>query len=478
MNAFGRWFVVALLAVAVGAWALPPGAAAEPESSAAAQAAQPSGRPLPPAPTPQEAARQLHFDRRSPVVQAVGRVKDAVVNISSTRLVRVSFGGFDDEMFERLFGGPDPFSRTVKTTSLGSGVVIHPSGYVLTNAHVVARATEVTCSFTESETFSARLISTDAPHDLAVLKIESPRPLPFLPMGRSDDLLIGETVIAIGNAMGYSHTVTTGVVSAVNRHIQLTEELALNRLIQTDASINPGNSGGPLLNINGELIGINTAIRGDAQNIGFAIPIDAARDELAFLLDFARVRELQFGARLEDKDGLRVAQVDAGSPAAAGGLAVGDVVLSVDGVDCPSLMEFNVAMLEKAAGQTCRFQVRRPDRPAPAELKVQLLAKPRPDGNALLWAHFGMKVRPVDADLARQLRLRAGVGLVLTQMNEDSPAAQAGLQVGDLLIQVDTLYVNSLDDLGQALKSVQPEQVLRLGFLRGRFQVYVRMKAK
>ncbi|MCG3180526.1 MAG: Periplasmic pH-dependent serine endoprotease DegQ [Phycisphaerae bacterium] len=429
--------------------------------------------PLPRAPTPQ----QLHYDRRSPVVVAVEQVKDAVVNISSTRLVQVSTGIFNDEEFERFFGMPDPFSRTVKATSLGSGVVIHPDGYVLTNAHVVARASEITCTFGQQTQVKARLVSADPAHDLAILKIDSPKPLPYVRMGRSDDLMIGETVIAIGNPLGYSHTVTTGVVSAVEREVQLGQQLVLKGLIQTDASINPGNSGGPLLNVNAELIGVNTAIRGDAQNIGFAIPIQTARDDLAYLLDFARVNDLLFGATLADaKEGLTVNEVKAGTPAAEGGLAAGDRVRSVDGKECPTLMDFNVMMLGKAPGQTCRLAVVRDGKNQ--ELKVQLLAAPKPDGNALLWEHFGLKVREVDAAAARKFNLQPGAGLMVVQMAENSQADRIGLQVGDLLVQVDRLRVNSLDDLGKALKGVPPGQTLQMTFVRGRYQLWTKLTAK
>ena len=447
-----------------------------------------SADPLPTAPTPQ----QVKFDRRSPVVIAVERAKGAVVNISSTRLVKVRFGVLDDDVFSRLFGDSEmssPFSRTVQATSLGSGVIIHPAGYVLTNAHVVARATEVTCSLagkegsaTSQPALEARIISVDPAQDLAVLKIEAKdnQPLPFLPMGRSDDLMIGETVIAIGNAMGYSHTVTTGVVSAVGRKIKLTDALTLDHLIQTDASINPGNSGGPLLNVNGELIGINTAIRGDAQNIGFAIAIDQARHELAHLLDFARINELQFGATLDDRAGLKVSAVTADSPAAAAGLAVGDAVTAVDGKGCASLLEFDVLMLDSRAGQTQQISVMRNDKSPAAKLQiaVKLVAAPTPSGNDLLWKHFEMKVRPVDDATAKQLGLRKGVGLLITQMGEQSQAARLGLEAGDVLVAVDRVVVNSIDQLGQLLKKVEPGETVTMGVIRGHFQLFATLKAK
>ena len=467
-----RWILPHLLLLTMTALADPPSAS----------------QPL--APTPQE-IRAGGFNRRSPIVIAVERVKGAVVNISSTRLVKVRYGGFDDELFDRYFGGLDsPFSRTVQATSLGSGVIIHPAGYVLTNAHVVARATEVTCTLPgtnggnpeNQQKLEAKIIAADPAQDLAVLKIEPPKdkPLPFLPMGHSNDLMIGETVIAIGNAMGYSHTVTTGVVSAIERDIKLSDELKLDHLVQTDASINPGNSGGPLLNVNGELIGINTAIRSDAQNIGFAIPIDQARKELAYLLDFERINEVVFGATLDDRDGLKVTAVRPKTPAEAAGLTAGDIVQSVDGKPCNALLEFDVLMLSAKADQTLKLTVTRKESAGPKthELKLTMAALPRPDGNELLWKFYGMKVRPVDAELAKQFGLRQGVGLVITQMANDSPAVQIRMHVGDVIVQVDKLMLSTLDQLGQSLKQIKTGDYARIGFLRGRTLIWAQLKAK
>jgi serine protease Do len=439
----------------------------------------------PVAPTPQEAERAIRFDRRSPVVIAVEQARDAVVNISSTRVVKVRSSIFDDD-FERFFNMPDPFQRTVKTTSLGSGVVIHPAGYVLTNAHVVARATEITCSFSRGENgektrdVTARLISADPAHDLAILKIDAPdgQPLPHIEMGRSDDLMIGETVIAIGNPLGYSHSVTTGVISQIGREVRISRELTLKNLIQTDASINPGNSGGPLLNINGELIGINTAIRGDAQNIGFAIPIETAKKDLGFLLDFARVNDVVFGAKLTDsRPGLLVLDVEPDTPAAKAKLRAGDRVLAVDGKAVKSLLDFNVRMLEKQAGDRCKLRLRR-DESMIGDVTVALAPAPKPDGNALLWAHFGMKVRELDAETARRFRLPPRVGLIVTEMQPDSQADSIGLRVGDVLVQVDRLRVHTLDELGKALKDTVRGRELRMTFLRGRYQLWTRLRAK
>jgi S1-C subfamily serine protease len=223
------------------------------------------------------------LNRETAVVKAVRQVSPAVVNISSAYEVRKRtspFSGFGlnpffDEFFRDFF---DPrFERRQQNTSLGSGVIIDgEKGLILTNAHVIQKTGTIKVVLQDERDFEARIVGADPDSDLAVLKIDSKDRLPAIKMGSSEDLMIGETVIAIGNPFGFSHTVTTGVISAVNRSIRA-QDRVYHDFIQIDASINPGNSGGPLLNINGDLIGINTAIYAKAQGIGFAIPIGKAR---------------------------------------------------------------------------------------------------------------------------------------------------------------------------------------------------------
>jgi S1-C subfamily serine protease len=215
-------------------------------------------------------------DRESPVVKAVRKVSPAVVNISSSYEIRKRanpFSGFGlDPFFENFFKDFfDPrFEQRRQRTSLGSGVIIDGKrGFILTNAHVIERAASIKVVLQDEREFEAQIVGADPDSDLSVLKIDSNDALPAIEMGSSDDLMIGESVIAIGNPFGFSHTVTTGVISAINRSIR-TDDKVFHDFIQIDASINPGNSGGPLLNIDGDLIGINTAIYAKAQGIGFA----------------------------------------------------------------------------------------------------------------------------------------------------------------------------------------------------------------
>jgi S1-C subfamily serine protease len=235
----------------------------------------------------------LDTDRRSAVVEAVERVSPAVVNVSTTQVIEqgsAPFPRFRDPFFDEFFRDfIEPRPQRFTRTSLGSGVIVRPDGHILTNQHVVLRASRITVTLADGREFEASLVGSDADSDLAVLKVDSTDPLPSVEMGTAGDLMIGEMVIAIGNPFGLSHTVTTGVVSATGRSLR-SDEQVFQDLIQTDASINPGNSGGPLLNIRGAVIGVNTAIYQKAQGIGFAVPIDRARRVVDDLISYGAVR--------------------------------------------------------------------------------------------------------------------------------------------------------------------------------------------
>jgi serine protease Do len=405
--------------------------------------------------------------RVTPVVRAYRKARPAVVNISSQSIVTT--GVFGDDLFDQIF--PSPLTRRVPVQSLGSGFVLHPSGYVVTNAHVVRRAQKVTVTLDGDVELPARIISADPAHDLAVLKVEPPagKPLAYLPLGRSDDLMVGETVIAIGNPMGYANSVTTGVVSAVSRTLEFSRDVKYDGLIQTDAPINPGNSGGPLLNVNGELIGVNTAIRADAQNIGFAIPADAIADELLRLLDFERLNRVVFGASVTWKRGLDgteviVDQVRPGTPA-DGKLAKGDRLLAVGDVAVSHMPDFACAMLAATPADVLRFRLDRDGKSRMVELSLK--AKPRPDGVALAEALWGVTLRPITPETARDFRLPTERGLVVTAVEKGGPADKLGVKVRDVLFQVGQLYVTDTDDLGMLLEDVKGGQVIRIGVLRG-----------
>jgi len=413
--------------------------------------------------------------RVTPVVQAYRKARPAVVNISAEKVVTT--GIFGQDPFEDIF--PSPLTRRVPVQSLGSGVIIHSSGYIATNAHVVRKAEKITVIFADGTQLPAKIIVSDGAHDLAVLKVEAAdnKPLPYLPLGRSDDLMVGETVIAIGNAMGYSNSVTTGVISATNRTLEFAENIKYEGLIQTDAPINPGNSGGPLLNINGELIGINTAIRADAQNIGFAIPTDSLASQLAILLDFERINRVIFGASVSTRhgqagDGFFVSAIRKGTPA-DGLLKEGDILTKLAGQPLRQIPDFCCTMLAVKGGQKLSLGVLRAGKETAVE--ITLATKPRPDGKMLAENLFGMTLRPVTPELAREMRLLVDKGLVVVGLDEAGAAAKLGIQVKDVLFQVDQFYVTDLDELGMVLEEFKPGQVTRIGIVRRNVRAWVNM---
>ncbi len=378
--------------------------------------------------------------RRSPIVHVFEQCRDAVVNISTTRVVRSR--SLLDEVFD---------IRPPRVGSVGSGFIIHPSGYVVTNAHVVAQTSDVRVTFADQSTMPAEIVSVDTEHDLAVLKIAAPRPLPHTKLGRSDDILIGETVVAIGNPLGLQHSVTTGIISALDRELRFRPDAVYRGLIQTDAAINPGNSGGPLFNINGELIGINTAIRGDAQNVGFAIPVDRLWVLLPNLLDVERQKRVRFGVQVSGPDAI-VAAVDAGSPGAQAGLEPGDRVRAFNGEAIRDSIDYYVHLLEQQPGGRVRLSVDRDGRSS--EVQLALEPVPMPDGADLALNRLGMRVEPIPDAVRRRYELPPAIGLVVAEVERRSPAEQADLEPGDVLLRVDRLPVPTLNDLGLALERV------------------------
>ncbi|MBT8371139.1 MAG: trypsin-like peptidase domain-containing protein, partial [Deltaproteobacteria bacterium] len=314
--------------------------------------------------------------RETAVVKAVRNISPAVVNISSAYEIRkrtspfsgFGFNPFFEEFFKDFF---DPrFDRRQRHTSLGSGVIIDgKKGLILTNAHVIQKAGTIKIVLQDEREFEARIVGADPDSDLAVLRIDSEQRLPSIKMGNSDDLMIGETVIAIGNPFGFSHTVTTGVISALNRSIR-SEDREYHDFIQIDASINPGNSGGPLLNINGDLIGINTAIYAKAQGIGFAIPIKKARKIISDLIQHGEVIHAWVGITVQNIDenvarylkipgqkGVMVTSVEPHSPAKEAGLQEGDIITSMGKKRIDSIDDYESVTKSLAAGDTLQAKL-------------------------------------------------------------------------------------------------------------------------
>jgi serine protease Do len=400
--------------------------------------------------------------RRTPVVEVFQTCKDAVVNISSTQIIEQRtgldlFGGlFDMEL-------PGPVRRQA-VTSVGSGFVIHSSGYIVTNAHVIARTTERKAIFPDKREYDAEVIAVDHEHDLAVLKIKPQSPLKPLRLGRSADLMVGETVIAIGNPLGLQHTCTAGVVSALDRELAVNENLVFRGLVQTDASINPGNSGGPLLNILGELIAINTAIRGDAQNIGFAIPVDQLRTLLPDMLSVERRNRMTVGMRVSIDGQARIVSLDKGGPGDRAGLQLNDVLTTVDNEPVTNGLDFYIDLINHKPGDAVPVRFSRSG--VVYETKLVIGSRPKPDGVALLRDRLGLTVQPLSDKGSRAMLMRPGTGLVVTKVEEDGAAAKGGVERGDVLLQIGRFPANSLDEVGELLESVTPGQGLLLTIRR------------
>ena len=416
----------------------------------ASAAAQPQKLPVQPPrlpaqyPTPPDRAR-----RRTPIVEVFERCRDAVVNISTTRIVRTGWlggGGGGDLPWDL---GPIGPNREIH--SIGSGAVIHESGYIVTNAHVVAQASDISVTFADRTSLPADIVAVDAAHDLAIIKVTSKHPFVALRLGAAGDIMVGETVVAIGDPLGYQHTVTTGIISAIDRDLQVREDLTYKGLIQTDAPINPGNSGGPLLNVNSELMGINTAIRGDAQNIGFAIPIARLWELLPQLLAIERRERVRFGLEV-NAERAEVTAVAPNTPAATAGLTKGDRVIEMDGEMLRNGIDYYVRLQSHKAGDIVRLRVARGSKVF--DYAVKLEEVPMPDGQALAVERLGIKLDEIRADVRRAHGLANHVRLIVTAITPDSPADHAGMKVGDLILRLDRGPVLSLNDVGLALEHV------------------------
>jgi serine protease Do len=398
--------------------------------------------------------------RRTPIVDVVRRVKGAVVNIHSERTV----GGADGHA-ESLGGN--------RVNGMGTGIVIDPRGYVITNHHVVEDVNLLRVRLADGTTTAARVVTRDSESDLALLKIDVGRPLPTIPLGTSQDVMVGETVVAIGNAYGYEHSVTVGVVSAVKRDVVLNKEMSYKALIQTDASINPGNSGGPLLNVNGELIGVNVAIRAGAQGIGFAIPVDSmlrvaadmmsvrkrngtwhglvARDDVILPDDAeAPVKRVKDDGDAKVPGVLRrlvVDRAETSSPAAAAGLVRGDVVVKVNGQPVACGLDLERALLEGRAGDKVPVVVRRQD----GEQKLELVLAPADRagtvGGDVVWQKLGVRLLPVSPEVVSRVNPQLHGGLAVTDLRGDGVAARAGLQKGDILVGLHSWEMLSLENV-------------------------------
>jgi serine protease Do len=389
--------------------------------------------------------------RKTAVVTAVERVKGAVVNIHSERVAGHGAGeGFS------LPPGRKPMN------GMGTGIIIDPRGFIVTNQHVVDDVTALRIRLSDGTNQNAAVVARHPELDLAIIKIDAPTPLPIMPVGTATDLMVGETVIAIGNAYGYEHTVSTGIVSAIKRDVSLNETMAYKSLIQTDASINPGNSGGPLVNINGELIGVNVAIRAGAQGIGFAIPVDHMVKSVSDMLKSRRRSTTYDGLVCRDilqrtGDGLirkvMVDRVDPSSPAETSGLVSGDVILQVADVKVASGIDVERGLLDRKSGDSVPIVFRRGDQER--NTKVVLASGDRQvrpaSASDIVWQKLGIQVNPVASDAVARVNSQLHGGLEVIAINVNGLAHKNGIRKGDILVGLHTWETINVDNVNYIL---------------------------
>ncbi len=403
------------------------------------------------------------------------RLSPTVVNISTTKVItsrrmpgpQLPFDFFgDDDFFRRFFG--DRPEREYRQNSLGSGFIISADGYIFTNNHVVERAEKIKVKLSDGREFGGEVRGKDANTDIALIKINPPAPLTAVTFGDSDQIRTGDWVFAIGNPFGLDHTVTVGIISAKGRVIGAGP---YDNFLQTDASINPGNSGGPLFNLKGEVIGINTAIVARGQGIGFAIPVNMAKE----LLDDLKVKgyvtrgwigisaqdvteDIAKNLQLKEARGALVSHVFENEPAEKAGIKAGDVILEIENKRIGDTRDLLMVVAGLPVGNKVNVQLWREGK----ERVLPVTIAERQDGKTLsgrdgLAETFGLAVQEITPEMMKNLRMRSLMGVVITEVFDGGPAEQAGLRPRDIILEINRQPVDSLDKYVEIL-SRKPEQ--------------------
>jgi len=447
---------------------------------ATAATAAPAAAPL----DDNSVAALLTLDRAMETLAA--RVTPAVVNVTVTSKTQKTSGQDTPDM-QQFFGpfGGNPFGRQFRMQpqqpqiehGLGSGVIISPDGYIVTNNHVIEGAVDIRVTMSNREVYPAKLVGADPLTDLAVLKIEG-KNFPSVPWGNSTNLHPGQTVLAFGNPLGFRFTVTRGIISALNRPNPDPEDRRKpGEFIQTDAAINPGNSGGALVNARGELIGINTFLvssSGSFSGMGFAIPAQLVQPTVETLIRDGKITHAFIGVQISDvtpdnakffqlktAEGAVISQVDPNSPGAKGGLKTGDVVTELDGKPVTSAGQLQVAVGEKRPGDTIKLQVIRDGKPATVSVTLEAMkgSNDIETAGTERKGRWGLGLADLTPDVRSELQLQNSTqGAVVQQVQPGSPADNAGLQRGDVITEVNRQPVKSASDAAQALSKVPQGQ--------------------
>ena len=425
----------------------------------------------------------------NPIIPIVKNASPAVVNIDVEKIEKRSFSPFpfyDDPIFKRFFGDSfKEFTRSVPMKGRGSGFIVSKEGLILTNNHVVDNVDKITVSVLlsngDKKTYPATIKGSDPTYDLAVIKIDPDETLPVLELGDSDAVEVGEWVVAIGNPYGFEHSITAGVISAKNRSIHA-QDVNFDDFLQTDAAINPGNSGGPLLDMDGKVIGINTAIVPYAQGLGFAIPVNKAKEIMGDLVSFGRVKRGWLGVSIRDineqmakvykvegTNGAMINDVFKGDPAEKAGLKRGDVVIEINGEKVKDANSFVQKVRTLAPNTTAKLVVIRKGKKLTFNVKLGERANSidgRPEANtnsesdseksdgSEALKDFGIsRVSKITDSLRRKYKIDSNSeGLVITELDRDSKAVFDGeVRPGDLLIEVNGQEVKEYSDLKKAV---------------------------
>jgi len=423
------------------------------------------------------------------------KVRAGVVNVQVTKTVKnLDFGRRD------FFGGQNPFGdffgpfsqgnppRGFQQQGVGSGFVISRDGYILTNNHVVDGADQIKVKLADGKEFNGKVIGRDPKTDLAVIKIEGTADLQALPLGNSDDLKVGSWVVAVGSPFGLEQTVTAGIVSAKGRVIG---SGPYDNFIQTDASINPGNSGGPLVNLKGEVVGINTAIIASGQGIGFAIPVNMAKEIVPQLEEKGRVVRGWLGVGiqevtpalaksfdLKEKKGALVSQVYKDSPAEKGGIEQGDIIVQYDGKDVADSRDLPRMVASTPVGKSVTVKLLRNGKPVEREVKVGEMEEKQEIAKAPSQKSLGITIQNITPEIARGLGLKKDTGVVITRVEPGSPASEAGLQSGDVILEVNRTPVKDAGDFVKKVEKAGDQNNVLLFIQRGQNNLFAAVTPK
>ncbi len=386
--------------------------------------------------------------RMTDTVRAIRAAESAVVNIEGNKPSGKGAG------------------EAQQVNGMGSGVIIDSRGYILTNQHVVQDVNRIEVTLHDGSKFVGSPVAHDPSTDLALIKIDAPRPVPVIKFGTSSDLMRGEKVVAIGNPFGYQHTVTEGIISALHRDIPVNGVQQYEDLIQTDASINPGNSGGPLVNIDGDMIGLNAAVRVGAQGIGFAIPVDKALDVAASLIHRTHGIDIPFEVRTTPSEGETELKVSKSNSGRSDSIANGDVIKKVGGLKVTNRLQYELALLDQRPGSAIEIEyehagqtkVERIEGASRLTSGVSLVSARNQEQSNYAWNVLGVKLRPADSQQVRTVDASYTGGLLIESVRKNSPAHNAKLQSGDVLVGLLEWQTPNWKDLEWILNSDEMKQ--------------------